>query len=65
MKNKFEKLSDVLFEHKLDNNEASKIIGGQGITHERFETHVTVARDTIDCGEDFRGRSCGKLVVWE
>lgn len=63
MKTKFEQLTDQLFEKRIDENQMTRIIGGEnGITSETFNTYITTNTDYQICGEDYRGRSCDPIV---
>ncbi len=57
MNTKFEKLSEKLFSHKINREEMKRTFGGQ-ITYQRYETYVMLNGDYVNCGEDYRGKSC-------
>jgi len=62
--NNFERLNSELFNEKIEKAEMSQVLGGEAygvITRQVTSTYVTINTDTVECGEDYRGKSCGPV----
>lgn len=62
MGSKLEKLSSDLFQ-EIDEKTLENVIGGQ-TTAQTSSTFVGKNGDSIICGEDYRGKSCDKVVLY-